>query len=135
MTNQDGILTAHRGMAALDLAKAYLADMGGHDATASERARNAILDAGLLVYELSGPGHWEAFDARQYFRRIEHISYRERVEAAFTMIGFYGWMAFGELINMLDARQIILAIMEVAPPEPVLDGLCAQTLELMPAPN
>ena len=136
MNKQFPLMAAHRGMAALDLARAYLSDMGSHTAQSAETARNAILDAGLLVNELSGPGDWEAFDAAEYFRRIAHTSHRERVDAAFAMLGFYGWMAFGELIDMHDARTIVSAIIAEAPNEPILFDLCARTFALMgPLPN
>ena len=136
MNEQFPLLGAHRGMAALDLATAYLSDMGSHTERSAESARNAILDAGLLVFELSGPGDWEAFDAAEYFRRYAHFPHRERVDAAFTMLGFYGWMAFGELIDMHDARTIVASIMAEAPNEPILVDLCARTLALMgPLPN
>lgn len=123
----------HRGMAALDLAEAFLVEYCEFDRDEANQVRTTILDAALLISELSGPGHWEAFDAREYVQRIDFRPPHAIVGECLHLAGFFGWLALSGLMELTRAGHILRDIKAAVPHEPLLHGLCNAGLDNLQA--
>jgi hypothetical protein len=118
-------------MAVVELTNTFLAEMGTHRGSEQDAARVTILTAGALVAELAGPRRWEAFDARIYFARTDHLPPDTRVSAALVLAGFFGWLALIGLLDLARADAIIEAIDEHGPGGELLRAFCQRARRQM----
>lgn len=114
---------AHRGMMALDLARAHIAAMHLVDPDEIASIEAVVLDAAQLVAELAGPGAWEVFDAREFAARISFLPELEQAASFLQLIGFFGWMTLMGLMDPSDGANIADDIVDAAPPAPALAEL------------
>lgn len=129
MSNQtdDLLINPRRSMPALDLAEAFLEDMPVGDARQEAHTRNAVLMAGEHLAETVGPGQWEGFDAAVFFRQIDFYAPREQEEVALTLMGFFGWLFFAELLHPERCLDILDAIGQQFPESSPVQSLYTAT--------
>ena len=134
--NEELLIKPRRPMPALDLAEAFLEDMPVSDAQQEARTRNAVLMAGEHLAETVGPGQWEGFDAAVYFRQIDFYTPREQEEIGLTLMGFFGWLFFAELLHPERCLRILDAIRQQFPDSMPIQNLYAATEPMLtyPAP-
>lgn len=132
ITDNDPTRYLHRGMAALDLVNAF-ADELRADASDEERERlvGTILCAGQHVFEISGPGHWEAFDAPAFDHEMPCDDERERRALFFDLTSFFGWMAMNCLMAPAATSKILRELERIGPPCPARQDLARVTISLL----
>jgi hypothetical protein len=116
----------------LELADAFIRQFhGGAGGQEREQVRSIIVRVGEHVARATGPGAWASFDARAFLRRMPHADEHGRTLTRIVLVGFFGFLAFRELITPAEAQAIVVAVRTEGPREPMLDELCRATTAVL----
>jgi hypothetical protein len=118
----------HRGMFALDLANAFIAEMEIDDPREVELTQGDVLIAAQHLAETVGPLRWEGFDPADFFRCIDYMQPRDLEGVGLRLMGFYGWMVLRDVVDPGPGLRILAALRDAAPPSNILSDLyrCAE---------
>lgn len=119
----------HRGMPALELADAFIADTTGTDD--AERTRAVILCAAELIADRGAPGRWESFDAAAYRGRVDFLDEHALVGEFLVLAGFIGWLTLVDLMARGDAVAILEDLAAAGPRVDLLQGFCQRSMRLL----
>jgi hypothetical protein len=115
-------------LAALDLAREFIRQFHGEgDPQEQERVCAIILGASAHVAESTAPGAWATFDPEGYLQRVRPADQAEAMLIRVVLVGFFGFLAFRDVLAPEVALRVVEELRRGAPGEPMLAELCRAT--------
>lgn len=127
----DGLPEVHRGSTALELAEAFLFEMGVGDPDEAKETRETILLAAEHLVETAGPGHWGEFDVADFFDCVSFLPPRKREGIGLMLVGFFGWMFLRGFIGADQCERISSGLRDQNPSSSIIGDLVLQTESLI----